>query len=225
MGSVIGDLLPLALGVAVSPVPIIAVILMLLATQAGAASTGFGLGWVLGIVVVTVVALVMANVAGVGGTSAEPSTATSWIKLALGLMLLGVGLLQWRRRPQGDEQAPLPKWMVAIDDFTPGKAFGLGFLLSAVNPKNLLMCAAAGVTIAGGGLDTGQQTVAVVIFTLIGSSTVVVPVVGYALAREPMRRPLDELKTWLQANNATVMAVLILVIGVALFGSGLGGLL
>jgi len=47
MGGVIGDLLPTALGVAISPVPIIAVILMLLAPRArkprvsGSCSGGF----------------------------------------------------------------------------------------------------------------------------------------------------------------------------------------
>jgi hypothetical protein len=41
MGSVIGDFLPQALGVAISPVPIIATILMLLAPKAGATSVGF----------------------------------------------------------------------------------------------------------------------------------------------------------------------------------------
>jgi hypothetical protein len=37
-------------------------------------------------------------------------------------------------------------------------------------------------------------------------------------------RTLDGLRTWLNANNVTVMAVLLLVIGVVLFGMGLGGL-
>jgi len=63
------------------------------------------------------------------------------------------------------------------------------------------------------------------VFTVIAASTVLVPVVGYALARDRMRHPLDELKVWLQQNNVTVMAVLILVIGVALTGRGLGGLI
>jgi hypothetical protein len=45
MGAVVGDPLPLAVGVAVSPVPIIAVILMLLAPRASGTSAGFGLGW------------------------------------------------------------------------------------------------------------------------------------------------------------------------------------
>ncbi len=51
MGEVIGQLLPLGVGVAISPIPIIAVILMLLAPRAKASSAGFAVGWVLGIVV------------------------------------------------------------------------------------------------------------------------------------------------------------------------------
>ena len=57
-----------------------------------------------------------------------------------------IGVRQWRRRPRGDESVSLPKWMAAIDDVTPVKAVGLGFLLSAVNPKNLLMRIAAGAS-------------------------------------------------------------------------------
>ena len=134
MGTVIGDLLPLALGVAISPVPVIAVILMLLAPRAGAASAAFGLGWVLGIIVVTVVTLLVAGGADVGGTSGAPSTAASWIKLVLGVLLLLVGVRQWRGRPRGDEPAPLPTWMAAIDEVTPAKGLGLGVRLSPVAP-------------------------------------------------------------------------------------------
>ena len=87
------------------------------------------------------------------------------------------------------------------------------------------MTVSAGVTIADGALDTGQQVVAVVVFTALAASTVVLPVVAYLVAKERMRRPLEDLRGWLQANNATVMAVLILVIGVTQVGKGLGGLL
>jgi threonine/homoserine/homoserine lactone efflux protein len=179
---------------------------------------------VLGIVVVTVVVLAVASGADVGGSSSEPSTAASWILLVLGVLLLAVAVRQWRGRPKGDELASLPKWMAAMDNVTAVKALGLGFLLSAVNPKNLLMCIAAGVTIAGGGLDAGQEAIAVAVFVVIAASTVLVPVLGYAVAKERMRHPLDELKVWLQQNNAVVMAVLLLVIGVTLIGKGIGGL-
>jgi len=225
VGTVLGDLLPLAVGVAVSPVPIMAVILMLLAPRASAASVGFAIGWVLGIVAVTVVTLLLTGGTDAGGDDAGPSTGASWLKLLLGLALLAVGVKQWRGRPKPGQDVALPKWMTAIDHVTPVKALGLGGALSAVNPKNLLMTVSAGVTITDGALDTGQQVAAVAVFTALAASTVVLPVVAYAVAKDRMRRPLEDLRVWLQANNATVMSVLILVIGVTQIGKGLGGLL
>lgn len=94
----------------------------------------------------------------------------------------------------------------------------------SINPKNLLMCIAAGVTIGGASLSLGQQIGSVAIFTVIAASTVAIPVIGYLVAAQKLRAPLDELKQWLQANNATVIAVLMLVIGVVLIGKGIGGL-
>lgn len=224
MGAVIGEILPLALGVAISPVPIIAVILMLLAPRAGSTSMGYMVGWVVGIVVAVVAFLLLAGLLG-DDSDAGQSTTVSWIRLVLGVLFILLAVVQWRRRPKPGTEPELPSWMRAIDGFTPGKATGLGFVLSAINPKNLAMAIAAGVSIGGAGLSGGQQTVAVVVYVLIAASTVLIPVVGYALAADRMRGPLGELKTWLEANNSTVMAVLLLVIGFAVFGKGLGGLI
>jgi threonine/homoserine/homoserine lactone efflux protein len=223
MGAVIGDLLPLAVGVAVSPMPIVAVILMLLAPRAGGASAGFLAGWLLGIVVACTAFLLLAGSLSLG-TSSEPSTTGAWVKIILGLLLLAVGLREWRARPRPGADPSVPKWMAAIDSFTAMKAAGLGFLLAAVNPKNLLLCASAGATIAAGSLSTGQDVGAVAVFTVIAASTVAVPVCGYAVARSRMAQPLAVLKEWLTANNAAVMSVLLLVIGASLVGKGIGGL-
>jgi threonine/homoserine/homoserine lactone efflux protein len=223
MTAVLGDLLPLALGVAISPVPIIAVILMLLAPKAGGTSAGFLLGWVLGIVVATVVFVVLAEVAGLGA-SAGPSMASSWVKIVVGALLLVLAVMQWRSRPTAGEDPELPSWMAAIDTFTPVKAAGLGFLLSAVNPKNLAMAVAAGVTIGGAALAVGQAVIAVAVFTVLAASTVALPVIVYAVAADRMHKPLDSLRGWLVHNNATVMSVLLTVIGVVLLGKGIGGL-
>lgn len=223
MGGVIGDLLPLAVGVAISPVPIIATILMLLAPRAGAASVGFLLGWLVGIAGATTLFTLLAGTTDLG-SSDDPSTTASWVQIVLGALLLVLAVRQWRARPKPGEQGTLPAWMSAIDSFTLGKAAGLGFLLSAVNPKNLLMSAAAGTAIGGGGLSGGETTLAVVLFVALAASTVAVPVIGYAVAAQRMRRPLDELKVWLQDNNTAVMSVLLLVIGIVLVGKGVGGL-
>jgi threonine/homoserine/homoserine lactone efflux protein len=224
MGQVIGDLLPLAVGVAISPVPIIAVILMLLAPKAGGTSAGFLAGWVVGIVATTTVFLLLAGTLDLG-SSGEPSAAASWVKLVLGALLLLLAVQQWRSRPAPGSEPALPKWMTAIDGFTAGKATGLGLALSAVNPKNLLMCIAAGSTIAGGSLSAGGDVAAVAVFTLLAASTVTVPVVAYAVGRKRMAGPLESLRGWLTAHDVAVMATLLLVIGVVLVGKGLGGLL
>jgi threonine/homoserine/homoserine lactone efflux protein len=224
MTAVVGDLLPLALGVAISPVPIIATILMLLAPQAKGTSIGFLVGWVAGIVVAVTVFEVIAATAGLDDGTSSSSSVTAWIKIVLGALLLLFGVRQWRKRPKAGEVAALPKWMAAIDSFTFVRALGLGFLLSAVNPKNLLMCIAAGSTIGSAGLGASEVVAAIAIFTLIAASTVAVPVVGFLVAHERLRQPLDELRTWLQANNVAVMSVLLLVIAVVLLGQGIGGL-
>lgn len=223
MGRVIGELLPLAIGVAISPLPIIAAIVMLLTRLAGPTSLGLLIGWVVGIVVATVVFVIIASTLGLDESSG-PSTAGSWVKIGLGVLLLLLAARQWRGRPRPGQPVTMPKWMSAIDSFTLGKAAGLGFALSAVNPKNLLICATAGATIGAAALSGGQIAVAVAVFTVIGASTVAAPVVAYALAKERMRRPLDELRHWLEAHNNAVMSVLLLVIGLTVIGKGIGGL-
>lgn len=217
MGAVIGEILPLAIGIAVSPVPIMAAILMLFSKRAGSASAGFLSGWVLGIVVATGVFTALAGTLATGG---EPSATVSWIKIGLGVLLLLVGIRQWRGR---GGQHDNPKWMAAIDEFTFVKSLGLGFLLSAVNPKNLIMAAGAGATIGSPAMSVGDEVIAIVVFTAIAASTVAIPVIAYAVAADKIRNPLNSLRTWLQANNAAVMATLILVIGAVLIGKGVSG--
>jgi len=218
MGAVIGELLPLAVGIAVSPMPIIAAILMLLSKRAGSTSIGFLIGWVLGIVVATGIFTALSGTLQSGG---EPSSSSSWIKIVLGLLLFSLGARQWRARKAPHDT---PKWMAAIDDFTFVKSLGLAFVLSAVNPKNLIMAAGAGVIIGSAGLSIGAEIGAIAVFTVIAGSTVAVPVVGYLVAKEKMRGPLDRLKIWLQTNNTAVMGMLILVIGTVLLGKGISGL-
>ena len=220
MSSVIGAILPLAIGIAVSPIPIIAAILMLLSPKAKATSVGFMLGWVIGILVsVTVFTLLSSVVPTDDASDSAPIRGVIQILLGAGLLFLAVR--QWRSRPKPGEEPALPKWMSAIDTMTAGKGFGLGFLLAAVNPKNLLLGASAGVTIGTAALTTGSIVVVIVIFTLIASASVTIPVIAYLVASKRMAAPLESLRTWLVHNNATIMAVLLLVIGAVIIGKGL----
>ena len=221
MGEVLGQLLPYAVGVAVSPVPVIAVILMLLSSHAGGASAGFLLGWGTGIVVVTALFVFLAGV--VEPPDGGPSPVVSWIKVVLGALLLIGGIQQFRARPHRGDEPALPGWMAAIDEVTPGRAAGLGAALSALNPKNLGLCLAAGSTVGSASLGTGGTVAAVAVFTVLAASTVAVPVLAHAAAAERMRKPLDELHAWLVQENTVIMGTLLTVMGAAVAGHGIAG--
>lgn len=221
MGEVIGEILPLALGITISPIPIIAAILMLLSPRAKGTSLGFLLGWVAGIVVaVTVFTLISQFLPEDDPDASQPVAGV--VKLVLGALLILLALKQWRARPQAGEVPELPGWMKAIDSMNPTKATGLGFLLSALNPKNLIMGAGAGVIIGGTGLATGDIVLTIAVFTLVAAASVAVPVIAYLAASQKMADPLDALRLWLTKENNAVMATLLLVIGVVMIGKGIG---
>ncbi|MFF8917214.1 GAP family protein [Streptomyces sp. NPDC015032] len=223
MGAVIGELLPLAVGVAISPLPIIAVNSTLLSRNAAKTSTGLLTGWVAGIVgVVVVVALLVGQAPDT--SAGEPSTVSSVLKLVFGLLMLVLAAQQWRERPKPGQTAVMPKWMSSIDSFGFGKALGLGLAVSAANPANLVLLLSAGTTIGAAHLSSGGDVMVVVVFTLIAASTVTLPVIGCLAARDRMAQPLESLRGWLGQNSATLMAVLLLVIGVVLLGEGIGEL-
>lgn len=218
MGDAIGATLGFAVGIAISPIPIAATILMLFSDRARTNGVAFLVAWFVGILlVVTVVQLIP----GLAAESSGPSDTAGWIKLALGLLLLAGGLRQWFDRPGPDDDPPLPGWMERIDDLAVGAAIGLGFALSALNPKNLLLAAAAGATLGTLGLTASNTIVTVVVFAVLASLTIGIPVLGYLVAADRLTPVLDRAKVWLVANNTAVMAVLFVVFGVNLLGDGL----
>jgi Sap, sulfolipid-1-addressing protein len=223
LGQAIGDLLPFAIGVAISPIPIIAIILMLLSRRAGANSASFLMGWVIGVAGASA-ALVAVSGSISPGSEQSPSTTSSTIKLVAGILLLLLAVRNFRKRPPAGEEAELPKWLAGIDSLTPPKAAGLGVLLSAFNPKNLLLIAGAMVAVSQYHLAVGDEVIVVAVFVLIAISTVAGPVIAFAVAGSKAQPMLNSMKGWLAQNNATVMAVLLLVIGVVLVGKGVGGL-
>lgn len=222
MGLAIGQMLPAAVGVAVSPLPIVAVVLMLVTPQGRTNGPAFVLGWWLGLAIVG--AIVLSVSSGAGATDdGETATWVDVLKLVLGLLLLLVALRQWRGRPHEGEEAPTPKWMGALDTFTPAKAAGAGIVLSALNPKNLLLSVAGAAAIAGTGISAGEQTLAWVIFVLVASIGVAAPVVIFFALGARSRDILDRLKGWLAQNNAAIMATLLLILGVKLIGDAIAG--
>jgi Sap, sulfolipid-1-addressing protein len=223
MGEAIGQSLPLAIGVALSPVPIIAVVLMLTTPRARSNGPAFVVGWLVGLGVVGAIVLALAGPSD-ASESGQPATWVSWLQLLLGVLLLLVAARQFRGRPREGQEAPLPKWMGAIDRFTLGQALGGGAALAAANPKNLLLAVGAAAAIAQTGIPGSQQAIAYAVFAVIGTLGVGAPVGIYLAMGKRSAQLLGGLKDWMGHNNAVIMAVLCLVIGVKLIGDALSAL-
>jgi threonine/homoserine/homoserine lactone efflux protein len=224
MGTVIGDILPLAIGVALSPLPIVAIILMLFSKNARSTSLGFLIGWFLGVTVVATVVVFVADPAQ-QATGGETSPLYIIVHILLGLLLLFLAYRDWGKRPKPGEPVEAPKWMSSIDSMTGEKALVMGALLSGVNPKNLALILGAGVVISTAGLNSTQTIIALIVFIVIACASVAAPVIIYLVMGDKAAPMLNSWKEWLTHNNATVMMILCLIFGIVVLGKGLGAII
>jgi threonine/homoserine/homoserine lactone efflux protein len=222
VGEAIGQMLPAAVGVAISPLPIIASVLLLGTPRGRVNGSVFVLGCAFGTALVGTVVLVLASGASASEDGA-PATWVSVLQLVLGLLLLFLALKQWRGRPRGSEAAPTPKWMNALDAFGPPKAFGAGIVLTALNPKNLVLTVAGAAAIAQTGIPAGEQAVALAVFIAIACLGVATPVAITLFVGDRAAAMLAELKDWMARNNAVIMVVILSLLGVKLIGDAISG--
>jgi hypothetical protein len=223
MGKVIGDILPQAVAVAISCVPIVGMILILFSERAKINSLALLLGWVAGLSAVTAIVYVLAIQANLKPHSG-PSTAVEIVKLAFGVLFLAIAVSYWFKRPKKGDEPAMPKWMSAIDRLKPGMALVFGIGLGVLNVKNLPLTIAVALTVAKAHLGTSNSIVVFAIFIAIGSIGVAAPAIAYLVAGKRVSKPLDVTKAWLIENNATVMMVVFLILAAVLIGKGIAGL-
>lgn len=219
LSQAIGEVLPFAVGVALSPIPIIAVVVMLGTSRARSNGVAFALGWVIGLSAVAVVVRVVASGADSPGSAASDSV--NWVSLAVGVLFVAMAARQWRGRPRKGEAATMPKWMSGVDTFTAGRSLVLGLALSAANPKNLALTAAAAASVAQSGLSADDSALALAVFVVLGSVTVVGLVLFYLVDSDRATAPLQSVKEFMAAHNAVIMMVILLLLGAKLIGNGL----
>jgi threonine/homoserine/homoserine lactone efflux protein len=223
MGQAIGQVLPFGIGVALSPVPIIAVVLMLATPKGRVNGPAFLAGWVIGLTVVGTIVLLASS----GASASNKGTPASWVsilKIILGLLLLALAVKQWRGRPRGEAEPQLPAWMKTIDRFTPMRSAAIAVVLAAINPKNLLLTIGAAAAIAQTGATAGGQAVALAVIVVLATLGVAAPVGIYYAMGEKAAKILGGVNHWMARENATIMAVICLIIGAKLIGDAISAL-
>ena len=217
MGGAIGGSLGYALGIAISPIPIAALLLTLLSARPRTNSVAFTAGWTAGIVGVTTIAAVKP----LFEAGDDPSDTRGWIRLTVGVILLAAGIRRWQTRPAPDVERPVPPLMRAIDGAGALGVVGIGFALAAFNPKDLLLAAAGGAEIATAELAAGASIVAIAVFTAIAASTAMIPVAAHLAAGHRLDDRLERSRDWLVRHNAVVIADVLGAVGLLFAVEGL----
>jgi hypothetical protein len=218
-GSVLATLIPLALVVAISPLSIIPAVLVLQTPRPRPTGLAFLGGWLLGLAALTAVFVVSSD--ALGALRKSPPAWVSWLRVVLGLALIGYGIYEWLTRRRHTES---PKWMRSFSTLTPPRAGLTALVLVIVRLEVLTMCALAGLAIGGSGLGMAANGIIGTIFVAVAASTVAIPVLAYAGAGDRLNEPMARLKDWMERNNAALLAAILLVIGLMVLHNGVKAL-
>lgn len=217
-GSVLAELIPLALVIALSPLTIIPGVLALHSDRPRPTGLAFLAGWLLGLATLVSIFVIASDL--VGSLDKPPSWA-SWLRIVVGAVLVVVGVYKWATRKKSEHS---PAWMRKLSGLTPGRALVTAAVLSVVNPKVLFICIAAGLAIGTAGIGVGHAWLSMIYFVLIAGSTVILPVIAYVVTGERLAPPLTRLKEWMEQQHATLVAAILFIIGLLLLYKGIHGL-
>lgn len=217
----LADLMTIGIGVAISPLAIVAVILMATSGKGRTNGTAFVLGCYVFAVVFVGAFVLLGRSAGAEDPGSEANVTVDVVEIVLGVGLLVLAVLQWRSR----NHKGTPKWMSAVDGMTFWQAFLGGVLISGpLSPKDLPLLIAAGGRISQARLPAEEITAVILIFAFIGILGVLIPWVISVVSPHKVEARLSGVRDWLIANHAVIMMILFLILGVKLISSGVADL-
>ena len=220
MGKAIGEILPLAVALAAGPLPVIAIMLILVSDEAKAKGVGFVFGRIAGLTLIVAVGLVIFSLIDDPGLADRdhPRPAMSVARIVIGVLLIALAYRMWRRRNEPSKPSLLTR---RVDGLTTSGSVGLGLLVSVVDPASISLGFLAGVDIAAARLPIATDVMVAAAFIALSTVTITVPLAGYLAGGQAVRARLVGVKGWLQSNEKAVMMVLFLLIGAMLIGRGI----
>lgn len=218
----IGAVLPAALAVALSPFPLIGVVLILAGRQGRRNGLLFAAGWITGLGIAAT--LVVVVLGGADDPDSTSSAIADWGRVFAGAALIALGVRTWLQRPRAGDEAETPAWMASLDSATAGRSLLLGTLLAGANPKNLVLTASAATSIVEAGAHGTDLAVAVIAFVLIGSCTVLGSVVIHLAGGQRAASFLDSIRQFMVTNCTVITVIVLVLLGAGILGDGLTGL-
>lgn len=220
MWSAIGDTLPLAVGLALSPVALATAVMLLLGSRGRVKTALFGVGWFVVLLVITAIAAAIVDVADDDAPEATKD-GVDIVLLVIAVLFAVLALVAWKKRPkEGDEEKP--SILDRLDGLSVWGALAMGFAQGVIVIKNIPLAAAAGARLGEADLDTAALIVGLVVFALVAASGVIIPLVLAVLGGERAAPILARFRDWLSYNMTTISIVVLFVLSAYFFGQGIG---
>lgn len=216
------ELLVPAIGIGLSPFPIIAITLLLGTAKARPNGLAFLAGWLIALSLLGGIMLVfIERLDDLGGAG----VVMNGLRIGLGILLLGLAYQKWRKRKQMAEEPQAPKWMAMLDEAEPKLAVKMGAILGGGNPKNMAFSAVAASAIAQSQLNYTQEWFALLFFVVLSSLIIIISVAYYWVGKARAEEQLLKLKEFMVRHNLVIMMVLYIIFGVMLINKGITGLI
>ncbi|MFC8384695.1 GAP family protein [Nocardia sp. NPDC057272] len=237
MTSLVLSLIPVALGIVMSPLAVIAVVAVLFSQHARANSVAYLAGWVAGIVVATGGAYAVLAALHVTDRI-DPPLWLSILHLVLAAeLLIGAWYVYARGRKRlhamaaahkpgqiADAAPQLPKMLQSVEHFTAARSMLLGFALFVFNPIDVSCAIVAALTLRLSGTSSSVQLGVAVVFVVIAASSVAGPVGLLVVMPDRAEAPLRALRQWIATNTKLLNAGLLVLIAVMQLNKGIQGL-
>ncbi|CAN7362622.1 GAP family protein [Microbacterium maritypicum] len=238
MGELILALVPVALGVVLSPLAIMALVAVLLSRNARMNGITYLIGWFLGLGGLMTLCLWLFPLLAVHELG-EPPLWVPIVRVLLGLFLIGSAVWVYRKgrahiaqmaaasspREVVAASPQLPGWLHSVESFRPGRTLLLGLGLFVLNPVDASCAILAALDISLSDVDRSSGLWVAVVFVVIGTLPIALPVL-YVVVRGADAQPLlDRVRTWIAGNTHVLNAALLLVIGALQLEKGIAALL
>jgi len=210
-GLVLAKLAAPALVVALSPVPIVvALVLLIHNDRPHSSSVAYVLGRLTGLAALTTAFMRVPRL--LDGLKGGVPPWTDWVVVAVGVAVVLLGAhLWWRRATPTDK----PGWEGRVGRITPMAAAAVGVFPMLANPKVIAASAAAGSEIATVHLTVVGVVAAVAYYAALANSTIAAPVLAYLIVGPRIDPRLERIRRWIQHRQQAMTAMALVIVGFA----------
>ena len=201
------DLILIGLAVTLDPLPLTAFMIVLPSRRGVRKGAAFVFGWLVSLAIVVTVTVV-----ATGNNPPQPSTAPSLaalaVKIAIGAVLVVIGVRHIRARGRPKPPKKPPKWQEHVDNMSPWFAMALA---PTLQPWVLIGAGAA--TVVGAKLSSWESFVALFGYCVLASASYLAMEI-YAVVRPSQSQALlARFRTWIDTHTDQVIIVGSLIIG------------